>query len=332
MPWRNEKDPYKIWLSEVILQQTRVEQGLSYYENFLRHFPNIRALADAEDAKVFKIWEGLGYYSRCRNLLAAARSITNKANGKFPDTYAGILSLKGVGPYTASAIASFAYNQPYAVVDGNVFRVLSRFFGISTPIDSSEGKKQFAALAQQLLDKKSPGQYNQAIMDFGATVCKPAAPLCGQCVLNKKCVAFINNEVTKFPVKEKRSTIKNRWFYFIIINYKNKIGIKERVEKDIWRHLFEFPLIEAKQEMSTEAILEVAVEQELVHPNDTIKNISRVYRQKLTHQHIQSVFIYIHTKTKPPQQSKFLWITKAELSRFAFPKTINDFLKESELF
>ena len=182
MPWKGEKDPYKIWLSEIILQQTRVEQGLNYYNNFIKTFPDVHKLAKAPEEKIFKLWEGLGYYTRCRNLIASARYISKELKGKFPDTYEEIKALKGVGPYTAAAISSFAFNLPHAVVDGNVFRVLARIFGISTPIDSTEGKKKFTELANKLLDKKQPGFYNQAIMDFGAVICKPAPCLQSLCV------------------------------------------------------------------------------------------------------------------------------------------------------
>ena len=191
MPWKGEKDPYKVWLSEIILQQTRVEQGLNYYKKFISAFPDIRRLANAAEGKIYKLWEGLGYYSRCINLIETAQYISHNLNGNFPNKYEEIRKLKGVGPYTAAAIASFAFNKPYAVVDGNVFRVLSRIYGIDKPIDSTEGKKIFAHLAHELLDKKSPGLYNQAIMDFGATVCKPT-PVCQQCPFNKNCKAFLN--------------------------------------------------------------------------------------------------------------------------------------------
>ncbi|MEO6812592.1 MAG: A/G-specific adenine glycosylase, partial [Ginsengibacter sp.] len=177
MPWKGEKDPYKIWISEIVLQQTRVQQGLHYYNRFITSFPNVRSLAMAPEQKVFKLWEGLGYYSRCKNLIASAKYIYENLDGKFPEKFEDILSLKGVGTYTASAIASFAFNKPYAVLDGNVFRVLSRFFGIETPINTLEGNKFYAALALQLLDLKKPGEYNQAIMDFGAVICKPSLPL-----------------------------------------------------------------------------------------------------------------------------------------------------------
>jgi len=204
MPWKGEKDAYKIWLSEIILQQTRVEQGWDYYNRFIERFPQIQLLADAKDEEVFKLWEGLGYYSRCKNLLATARFITQEKRGIFPSAYKDILHLKGVGPYTAAAIASFAFNLPHAVVDGNVSRVLSRFFGIATPIDSTAGKQEFTALAQALLDQQSPGIYNQAIMDFGATICKPQLPLCADCPLQAECTAFQTGKISDLPVKEKK--------------------------------------------------------------------------------------------------------------------------------
>lgn len=196
MPWKGESDPYRIWISEIILQQTRVHQGLEYYNRFISTFPDVKSLATAPENKVYKLWEGLGYYSRCKNLIATAQFIYKDLHGEFPDKFEDILTLKGVGNYTASAIASFAFNLPHAVVDGNVFRVLSRFFGIETPINTTEGKKFYASLAQTLLDKKQPGKYNQALMDFGAIICKPAAPLCNQCPLQKKCVALKSNIVT----------------------------------------------------------------------------------------------------------------------------------------
>ena len=216
MPWKGEKDPYKIWLSEVILQQTRVEQGWTYYEKFLKNFPTIFQLAAAKDEKVFKLWEGLGYYNRCKNLLFTARHIVKEFKGKFPDSYEGLLLLKGVGPYTASAIASFAYNLPHAVVDGNVFRVFSRFYGIATPIDTKEGIETFNKIAAENLSKTQAGIYNQALMDFGATVCKPMAAQCPSCVMQKKCIAFTENQVNLLPVKLKSIQKKNRFFDFFI--------------------------------------------------------------------------------------------------------------------
>ena len=246
MPWKGEKDPYKIWLSEIILQQTRVEQGLDYYHRFIQMFPDIRQLAKAKDALIFKLWEGLGYYSRCRNLIDTARFISKELDCRFPNSYQSIRELKGVGPYTAAAISSFAFNLPHAVVDGNVSRVLSRVFGIEKPVDSTEVKKYLSTLAEELLDKKQPGIYNQAIMDFGAVVCKPSIPLCSICPFNKTCFAFLNDKVKKLPVKSKRITIKERWFYYLVIEGENGVIIQQRKSKDIWNQLYEFPMIERK--------------------------------------------------------------------------------------
>src|SRR5665213_573266 len=203
MPWKGETSPYKIWISEIILQQTRVQQGMGYYNRFIQAFPDIKTLATASEKEVYKLWEGLGYYSRCKNLIASAKFIYHDLDGKFPETFEEILALKGIGNYTASAIASFAYNRPYAVLDGNVFRVLSRFFGIEIPINTTAGKKYYSELAQVLLDKKKPAEYNQAIMDFGAVICKPALPLCYECPLQKKCIAFLNEKVSVLPINEK---------------------------------------------------------------------------------------------------------------------------------
>ena len=239
MPWKGEKDPYKVWLSEVILQQTRVEQGWNYYEKFIRAYPTIKKLAVAGDEDVFKLWEGLGYYTRCKNLLHTARVIAGKFNGNFPSDYNSIASLKGIGSYTASAIASFCFDLPHAVVDGNVLRVLARFFGIHTPIDTTEGKKYFTGLAQSCLDKKNPGEYNQAIMDFGATICKPA-PLCNICPLKKYCVAFRSKQVSDLPVKSNRLQKKERWFSYFIFIAAGKKFMQQRTAKDIWQHLYEF--------------------------------------------------------------------------------------------
>ena len=285
MPWKGEKDPYKIWLSEIILQQTRVEQGLDYYHRFIEKFPDVHKLAKAKDQVIFKLWEGLGYYTRCRNLIAAARYISKELKGKFPSTYEEINALKGVGPYTASAISSFAFNLPHAVVDGNVFRVLSRVFGIAKPIDSTEGKKYFTQLANDLLDKKQPGIYNQAIMDFGAVVCKPAAPLCSGCVFNKTCFAFLNKKVNELPVKEKKISIKKRWFYYLVIEQENEIAIRQRTGKDIWNQLYEFPMMEKERETSIEAILQEAEKLGwLSKKKYEMVAISPLFKQQLSHQ------------------------------------------------
>ncbi|MBS1654312.1 MAG: A/G-specific adenine glycosylase [Bacteroidetes bacterium] len=328
MPWKGEKDPYKIWLSEVILQQTRVEQGLSYYNSFTRAFPNIQKLAKANDERVFKLWEGLGYYSRCRNLLFTARHISEVMNGKFPSTYEEIKSLKGVGPYTAAAIASFAYNLPHAVVDGNVFRVLARVFGISKPIDSNEGKILFTHLADELLDKVNPGLYNQAIMDFGAIVCKPVAPLCDTCIFKKKCEAYLNKKIHVLPVKEKKIKAKGRYFYYLLLEYKDKTAVLLRTAKDIWQGLYEFPLLEAKQEESIKKIISRAEKEKWLQKGSyEILSVSSVQQQRLSHQIIAGQFIRIQLKRKPLINRKILWVTKQQISKLAFPKFINQYLQ-----
>ncbi len=240
LPWRHTRDPYKIWLCEIIMQQTRVAQGLTYYNRFVETFPTPAALAAATQDQVLKLWQGLGYYSRARNLHAAAKSM----HGKFPPTYPGVRALKGVGDYTAAAICSIAYNMPYAVVDGNVYRVLARVFEIATPIDSTEGKKEFAALAQQLLDKKNPGDYNQAIMDFGALICTPQAPQCTACPLAKVCQAHKTGMQENFPVKAQKTKISTRYFHYIYVAQGKDTWLHQRGPGDVWQNLYELPLVE----------------------------------------------------------------------------------------
>jgi A/G-specific adenine glycosylase len=330
MPWKGEKNPYRIWLSEIILQQTRVEQGLEYYHRFIERFPAVNDLAAAPDTAVFKLWEGLGYYSRCRNLLATARFIAHERKGIFPDTYEDIKALKGIGPYTAAAISSFAYNLPHAVVDGNVFRVLSRIFGIAKPIDSTEGKKYFIQLADELLDKKQPGLYNQAIMDFGAIVCKPALPLCSSCVFNSHCEAYRLDKVNEWPVKEKKITIRKRWFYYLVMEYKGTMAIQQRTGKDIWNQLYEFPVIETNTEQESAYILKQAENQDLLLPKKYTKiSISPLFKQQLSHQLIAGQFITLQLDKKPAIKN-IIWLTINEMTDYPFPKFINQFLKENK--
>jgi len=329
MPWKGEKDPYKIWLSEIILQQTRVEQGLSYYNNFIKTFPDIHKLAKAPDEKIFKLWEGLGYYTRCRNLIVTARYISKELKGNFPSSYDDIKALKGIGPYTAAAISSFAFNLPHAVVDGNVFRVLARIFGIDKPVDSTEGKKLFSALANELLDKKEPGLYNQAIMDFGAVVCKPAVPLCTTCVFKKHCAAFLGNRINELPVKEKKITIRKRWFYYLVLEYKNEIAIRQRTEKDIWQDLFEFPLIESADAMDTKKILQGAEKKKWLTKKDyELLTVSPLFKQQLSHQLIAGQFIKIKLNSKYNTAKDWIWVSKNKAGNYAFPQFINQYLRE----
>ncbi|PWT97947.1 MAG: A/G-specific adenine glycosylase [Bacteroidetes bacterium] len=330
MPWKGEKDPYKIWISEIILQQTRVEQGWTYYERFIKKFPNIKALASAPEEEIFKLWEGLGYYSRCRNLIASARILHNNYQDKFPETYQEILELKGIGPYTAAAIASFAFNLPHAVVDGNVFRVISRFFGIEKPINSNEGRKFFVALSEELLDSQNPAAYNQAIMDFGATVCKPVSPLCKECPFKLKCSAYRKNKVAELPIKTNSISKKTRWLNYYLIRCGDGLYIKKRTEKDIWQNLYEFFLVESKSEMCDEQ-LKNELSSIVSRKQSKMVNISGTYKQKLTHQDLFVRFIEL-TIDKPIAGLKDFELVKFDqLKRFPFPKLLISFLLEKNV-
>ena len=256
LPWRDISDPYRIWISEIILQQTRVNQGLSYYNRFIERFPTIAVLSEAEEDTVLKYWQGLGYYTRARNLHKAATQIMTDFKGTFPVEYNQVIKLAGIGEYTAAAICSFAYNQPYAVVDGNVYRVLSRVFAIQTPIDSSSGKKEIAILAQDLLSKSNPALHNQALMEFGALQCIPAAPDCTNCPLQSVCRAYELNLVSVLPVKSLKTKVTNRFFNYFFIRFEDKTFLQKRVNKDVWQNLFEFPLIESDHLLSTSELME----------------------------------------------------------------------------
>lgn len=328
MPWKGEKDPYRIWISEIILQQTRVDQGLEYYNRFIAAFPAIDKLASAKDEKVMKYWEGLGYYSRCRNLLHTARFIQNEYKGKFPDTYDKIIALKGIGPYTAAAIASFAFNLPYAVVDGNVFRVLSRYFGIQEPTDSNAGKKLFSALADQLLDRKQPGIYNQAIMDFGAVICKPSAPLCAACPMQPSCVAFSKKLVSDLPVKEKKITVRKRWFTYLVFTCKGSVALRKRTGKDIWKDLYEFPMIETDREVDAAVVLkDKQIKDWLKAEKPLLRQTCRL-EQLLTHQRIHGQFLELVIQKKPAGAEDWIWIPVNKMDEFGYPGLIHKYLEE----
>ncbi len=330
MPWKGEKDMYKIWLSEIILQQTRVEQGMAYYNRFLVSFPSISRLAAARDAEVMKLWEGLGYYSRCRNLLATARFITSELDGQFPKTYPELLKLKGIGPYTAAALASFGLNQPHAVLDGNVIRVLARYFGIYENAQTGTGKKIFSNLAQELIDLQEPGIYNQAIMDFGATVCKPISPLCESCVMRKNCFAYQHQQANDLPVKQKKSVKRQRWFYYLLVQVNGAFLVRERKQKDIWQHLNEFILLESPRALSKKQVLASGEFIDYVKLSETLPAVSKEYSQQLTHQAIYGRFIEIKLKNTPPLEGYQLK-TKKSLQKLAFPGFINKYLGEMKL-
>jgi A/G-specific adenine glycosylase len=329
MPWKGERDPYKIWLSEVILQQTRVEQGLEYYNRFIEQYPTITQLAKAKDEAVFKLWEGLGYYSRCRNLLATARYIAFELGGIMPGKYEELLQLKGVGPYTAAAVASFAFNLPHAVVDGNVFRVIARYFGIDRPIDTSAGKALFTRLANELLAAKEAGLYNQAIMDFGATVCKPALPACTSCPLHKNCAALKAGSVNKLPVKTKSILRKSRWMDYFIFSHQTTIGISQRTNKDIWQGLHEFYLVESDKMIPwSQQRINEWLSAQLGVKGATIEVISPVRKQQLTHQQISGRFIRIQLSKIPDSLKGLDWVSPAEFRKLAFPRFITAYIEE----
>lgn len=340
MPWKGERNPYIIWLSEIILQQTTVAQGTAYFEKFREQYPSVKDLADAPADDVMKLWEGLGYYSRARNLHATAKYINTELKAVFPTDYEGILKLKGVGPYTAAAIASFAYDLPHAVLDGNVYRVLSRFFGIETPIDTTEAKHIFTELSNDVLDKKRSADFNQAIMDFGATFCTTAKPKCVACSLQKECSAFQTNKVDVLPMKSKKMVRRTRYFNYLVINEGDFVFIRKRVEKDIWQDLYEFPLVE------TDNLVDILMEHpEVIGRGDELSSFkidttelrllkkSQPFQQLLTHQKIVATFWEFESSKTAfiLRGGDFLKIERQNLTDYAFPKTIDIYLKEKVL-
>lgn len=323
LPWRNTSDPYKIWLSEIILQQTRVEQGKPYYFTFIENFPTVKDLAKAHQDDVLKLWQGLGYYSRARNLHFAAQQVVNEFDGVFPDNYKDLLKLKGVGDYTAAAIASFAFDEAKAVVDGNVYRVLSRVFGIASPIDSSKGKKEFQNIADELIDRNQPAAFNQAIMEFGALQCVPASPDCENCPLKIECEAYKKNIISQLPFKEKKIKQKHRYFnYFIITDKNDNIAIQQRGKGDIWENLFELPLIETSSELN-ENFKEI--KKLLAETFKSNSKTSFLFNQKhiLTHRIINAKFFKIEVEKLDNPSLKWKVIPLTEAKKFAFPRLID---------
>lgn len=345
LPWKNTTDPYLIWLSEIILQQTRVEQGLPYYERLTAAFPTVTDLAHAPQDQLMLLWEGLGYYSRARNLHATAQYIAYDCGGGFPTTYDQLLALKGVGSYTAAAIASFAYGLPHAVVDGNVYRVLARYFGIHTPTDTTEGKKQFAQLAQQLLPTDQAASYNQAMMDFGATVCKPALPNCQHCPLQRHCAAYQQQTVPLLPIKVKKMERTQRFFHYLLLFHQTHehaaeplanahIFIQKRIQKDIWQNLYELPLVETTEQAA------LSPQQLYQHPHigawlqaaqAVVRNVSGSYTQQLTHRQIIAHFWEIDcppTQPLPTPPHGWLSVPYQQLHAYALPQIINRYIAQ----
>ena len=324
LPWRNTTNPYWIWLSEIMLQQTRVAQGLPYFLTFTEAFPTIFDLAKADEEQVLKLWQGLGYYSRARNLHATAKYIAFDLNGEFPSNYKELLKLKGVGEYTAAAIASFSYNEPVAVLDGNVFRVLSRYFNVDSDISLPKTKTEFQNLAQEVLAKDNPALFNQAIMEFGALQCVPKNPDCNSCVLNSSCAALQYKRVDKLPVKNKKIKISKRYLnYLVLKDIEGKMIVQKREGKGIWENLYEFPLFETKAQLSdSETISQIEnldfFEQK---PKEIIVLNANIIVHKLSHQHLFIRFFELQFETKLTDSKSI-----SEIEKLPFPIVIHNFM------
>jgi A/G-specific adenine glycosylase len=336
LPWRDTKDPYHIWLSEVILQQTRVSQGLAYYLRFVNRWPDIRSLAEAQEDEVLKMWQGLGYYSRARNLHCAAREVFDQYQGVFPSSFDKLIKIKGIGDYTAAAVASIAFGLPEAVLDGNVYRVLARLFAIDTPINSNSSKLVFGQLATRLLYVNDPGTYNQAIMEFGALQCIPRKPDCPNCPLNVQCMAFARNEVAHFPVKLPKKPVTERFLNYVIPfindNNINKVYIRKRKENDIWKGLYEFPLIETQKKTEFDEIIQSELWKSLIAKNKyMLLNQSAPYKHRLTHRLIHARFFMLKLDKKLDMADEFALslIGQNDLGKYAFPRLIDRYLEES---
>lgn len=324
LPWRKTKDPYKIWLSEIMLQQTRVAQGIPYYHKFLEAFPTVFELANANEGQVLKLWQGLGYYSRARNLHATAKMVVEEYDGKFPNTYKQLKSLKGVGDYTASAIASICFDIPEPVVDGNVYRVLARYFGVELPINSTEGVKYFKELAREVMNTDNIRDYNQGIMEFGAIQCAPKKPYCLHCPLNESCIALKENKVASLPVKINKTKIRNRNFnYLVFIDSEGNTRLEQRKGKGIWQNLYQFPLLESEKTLD-----EKGLRIELKPRNDFPKfKTIRPYNNepivhKLSHQHLYTKFWILEV-----EQPLIHGVPRRNISSFPVPVLIADFIK-----
>jgi A/G-specific adenine glycosylase len=325
LPWRLTKNPYYIWLSEIILQQTQIKQGLPYYESFVEEFPTVFDLANANESRVLKLWQGLGYYSRARNLHATAKYIVEDLNGQFPDNYKDLIKLKGVGDYTASAIASICFNEASAVVDGNVYRVLSRYFGIETAINSSKGAKEFKQLAQELIDVNNPSDFNQAIMEFGAVQCKPQSPNCKICPFKNSCIAFNENRIHQLPVKIKPNKVSKKYFNFlVIISNEKKTILEKRKHKGIWQNLYQFPLIETSNEINFKEFQSILKKEDLFKHKDfeLLLYNEDVIIHKLSHQHLYTKFWIVNVENLTEAR-----IPLSEINEYPVPIIIGNFIE-----
>ncbi|WP_103327674.1 A/G-specific adenine glycosylase [Bacteroidetes bacterium endosymbiont of Geopemphigus sp.] len=326
LPWRSTSDPYHIWISEIILQQTRVAQGYNYYLNFIKRFPDIETLANAQEEEILKIWEGLGYYSRARNIHFSARLIVQERGGVFPDTYKSLLQLKGIGPYTAAAIASICFKEPVPAIDGNAYRLFARYFGIKINIALSKAASEFFELALKFISKDHPGDFNQAVMEIGALICTPKSPECYCCPLMSSCFAFIYGEVNNLPFKEKKLYKRERFFYYLHIKLPQGIWIKKREKKDIWQGLYEFPCIESDERLSDDQIRKGFLNE---------FGLSGIFLasviHKLTHQHLKIEFWQATPKMSCAEKLKNRgFIQTKKIVLYPFSRPIKSFLERED--
>jgi len=330
LPWRGINDPYRIWISEIILQQTRVVQGLDYYNRFIERFPDVHSLAVASEQEVLKYWQGLGYYSRARNLHATAHNLETNFGGKFPEDYKSILSLKGIGEYTAAAIASFAFNAPYPVVDGNVFRFLSRLFAIEEPIDTANGKKLFTELANRMMDKSQAGLFNQAIMEFGALQCIPASPDCSACPFEAQCMACSSGKVNDFPVKCNKTKVKTIYLYYFHIHSGNHIYIRKRKEKGIWQNLYEFPMIESEVPLEWEDLTGADDFKALFPSVEPVafRLVLKNQKHVLTHRILYASFYEVTVKEVPEYFARFISIHSGAIDEYPIHRLMQMYLEK----
>ena len=331
LPWRETRDAYKIWLSEIILQQTRVNQGLPYYKQFITKYPTVKALAKAPEQEVLRLWQGLGYYTRARNLHKCAKTIEKSHNGKFPETFSELKDLPGIGDYTAAAIASIAFGEQVAVVDGNVFRVLSRIFGLDTVINSPEGKRKFSDLANELITNQSADLHNQAVMEFGALYCTPKNPNCGECIFRSECFAYSKNLQHELPVKAKPKSSRKRYFYYLVFEKDNALMMRKRVQNDIWHGLFDFHLIEKTKPIKIERLLAEDQQKKLIRKGEIV-HVSKNYKHVLSHQIIHSKFIRIKaTQVVSPPNSNLSFYSVKKIAKLPKPVLVSRFLSDHYL-
>ncbi|MXV51594.1 A/G-specific adenine glycosylase [Pedobacter sp. HMF7647] len=328
LPWRDTNDAYIIWLSEIIMQQTRVEQGMPYFNRFLENYPTVSHFASATEDEILKLWQGLGYYSRGRNMHYTANLVMDEHGGYFPTSYDKLIKLKGVGEYTAAAIASFSVGEAKAVVDGNVFRLLSRYFGVDIPINSTKGKKTFGELADEIMDREQPGIYNQAVMEFGALQCKPFNPDCPTCPLRPGCYAFRNRKVKELPVKLKQVASKDRYFYYFVVSKNNRLLVNKRGANDIWQNLYELPLFETSQAVSIEELL-ASPEVRSNFGDVLAKKITGPIKHVLSHQNLHATFIEIQDfEERFASKMNWQYVDYEEVRNLAQPKLIFSFLNK----